>query len=78
MYYLSVLAIFKNETMNLKMWIDHYLWQGVEHFYLIDNGSTDKPLAILKEYIDNSEIKDCLNAGSKLASKIIQKIGARL
>ena len=32
----------------------------------------------LKEYIDNSEIKDCLNAGSKLASKIIQKIGARL
>ena len=25
----------------------------------------------LKEYIDNSEIKDCLNAGSKLASKII-------
>jgi fructokinase len=32
----------------------------------------------LKEYIDNSEIKDCLKAGSKLASKIIQKIGARL
>ena len=32
----------------------------------------------LKEYIDNSEIKDCLNAGSKLASKIIQKIGARV
>ena len=53
MYYLSVLAIFKNETMNLKMWIDHYIWQGVEHFYLIDNGSTDNPLPILKEYIDN-------------------------
>jgi hypothetical protein len=53
MYYLSVLSIFKNETMNLKLWLDHYLWQGVEHFYLIDNGSDDDPLTILKEYIDN-------------------------
>ena len=53
MYYLSVLAIFKNETMNLKMWIEHYLWQGVNHFYLIDNASEDNPLTILQEYIDN-------------------------
>jgi hypothetical protein len=52
MYYLSVLAIFKNETMNLKLWIDHYLWQGVDHFYLIDNGSNDNPLSILNEYIN--------------------------
>ena len=53
MYFLSVLAIFKNETMNLKLWIDHYLWQGVDHFYLIDNGSDDNPLSILNEYINN-------------------------
>ena len=53
MHYLSVMAIFKNETMNLKLWIEHYLWQGVEHFYLIDNGSNDNPLSILQEYIDN-------------------------
>ena len=52
MNYLSILAIFKNETMNLKLWIDHYLWQGVEHFYLIDNDSDDNPLDILQEYID--------------------------
>ena len=52
MHYLSVLAIFKNETMNLKLWIDHYLWQGVDHFYLIDNGSNDNPLSVLQEYID--------------------------
>jgi sugar/nucleoside kinase (ribokinase family) len=32
----------------------------------------------LKEYLEKSEIKKCLMAGSALASKIIQKIGARL
>jgi fructokinase len=32
----------------------------------------------LKEYLDNSNIKKCLETGSVLASKIIQKIGARL
>ena len=32
----------------------------------------------LKEYLDKSEIKQCLQTGSLLASKIIQKIGARL
>ena len=32
----------------------------------------------LKEYLDKSEIKKCLTTGSMLASKIIQKIGARL
>ena len=41
MYYLSILAIFKNEAMNLKEWIEHYILNGVEHFYLINNGSTD-------------------------------------
>lgn len=52
MFHTSVLSIFKNETMNLKLWIEHYLWQGIEHFYLIDNGSDDNPLNILQEYID--------------------------
>ena len=32
----------------------------------------------LKEYLKKSEIKKCLTTGSMLASKIIQKIGARL
>jgi fructokinase len=32
----------------------------------------------LKEYLEKSEIKECLMTGSILASKIIQKIGARL
>ena len=32
----------------------------------------------LKEYLDKSNIKECLQSGSKLAAKIIQKVGARL
>jgi len=32
----------------------------------------------LKEYLDKSNIKKCLQTGSKLASQVIQKIGARL
>ena len=32
----------------------------------------------LKEYLDQCEIKKCLATGSLLASKVIQKIGARL
>jgi hypothetical protein len=40
-YYLSVLAIFKNEGHCINEWLEHYISEGVEHFYLIDNGSND-------------------------------------
>ncbi|CAN1598930.1 RbsK Sugar kinases, ribokinase family [Candidatus Pelagibacterales bacterium] len=33
---------------------------------------------LLKEYLDKSNIKKCLQTGSKLAAQVIQKIGARL
>ena len=32
----------------------------------------------LKEYLEKSNIKKCLQTGSELAAKIIQKVGARL
>ena len=52
MYKLSIISMFKNESSIIKQWIEHYLDEGVEHFYLIDNGSTD-------DY--NSQIKDYMN-----------------
>lgn len=55
-YTLAVLGIFKNESMVIKEWVDHYIWQGVEHFYLIDNGSTDNYIEILQPYIDEGRI----------------------
>jgi hypothetical protein len=38
MHNLSILSMFKNESMIIKDWFEHYLKEGVEHFYLIDNG----------------------------------------
>ena len=48
----DVIAIFKNETIDMKEWIEHYIWQGASHIYLADNESTDSPLDILQPYID--------------------------
>lgn len=50
-YYLVICAIFKNEEFYLKEWIEYHRLIGVEHFYLYDNGSTDRSVAILKPYI---------------------------
>lgn len=51
-YLIGLLAIFKNESMVLDEFIQHYLWQGVDHFYLIDNGSTDTFMPLLQPYLD--------------------------
>ena len=49
-YFLSVGAIFKNESAALEEWLNHYIKEGVDHFYLIDNGSTDNYADILQKY----------------------------
>ena len=59
MFYLSVGAIFKNESMILKEWLDHYIFHGVEHFYLINDNSTDTFLDILKDYRHVITLFDC-------------------
>ena len=40
-YLLSICAIFKNEGHYLKEWIEFHKLQGVEHFFLYNNNSTD-------------------------------------
>jgi glycosyltransferase involved in cell wall biosynthesis len=52
MHYLSLIVMFKNESMNIREFIEHYIWQGVEHFYLIDNGSTDEYKHLIKDFED--------------------------
>lgn len=36
-----IVAIFKNESHVMEEWLNHYIQQGVTHFYMTDNGSTD-------------------------------------
>ncbi len=51
MHTLSVGAIFRNEAAALGEWLDHYIHHGVEHFYLINDNSTDESLSVVAEYI---------------------------
>ena len=53
---LCLIAIFKNESHIIKEWVNHYLNQGVQQFFLIDNGSTDNYFSIIEPYIKNNII----------------------
>jgi len=64
-------AIFDNEITN---------FESIKVEKVLDlTGAGDLFAAgFLKEYLDKSNIKKCLQTGSRLAAEIIQKIGARL
>ena len=49
-YYLSVIAVFKNEGHIMQEWFEHHINHGVEHFYMVDDHSTDESAAIITEY----------------------------
>ena len=57
-YFLSCCMLMKNEGKFLNEWLDHYINQGVTHFYLIDNSSTDNTLEIIKQYDNITIFKD--------------------
>ena len=57
-YFLSVISIFKNEAHILEEWLEHYLKEGVEHFYLLNNNSTDNFKDILNKYSQFVELYD--------------------
>lgn len=50
-YDISVCCIFQNEARFLEEWIEHHKNIGIEHFYMIDNASTDNSYEILEPYI---------------------------
>ncbi len=51
-YHIAIVAMFKNEAWIIKSWIQHYLRQGINHFYLIDNGSQDDYQNEIVEFMD--------------------------
>ncbi len=54
--YLVVAALFKNENHILKEWIEHYLYHGFDHIYLINDQSTDNYKETIEPYIKNKKI----------------------
>lgn len=38
---LGILAMFKNEALIIKEWLNHYISEGVTYFYLINDNSND-------------------------------------
>lgn len=51
-YYFSVCAIFKDEDLSLKQWVEYHRIIGVDHFYLYNNNSTDKYKEELQQFVD--------------------------
>lgn len=50
-FYVSICAIFKNESIYIKEWIEYHKIIGINHFYLYNNFSSDNYKMILKPYI---------------------------
>jgi hypothetical protein len=50
MYHFCICAVFKNESHILEEWLLHYIYHGVEHFYLVNDNSNDDFLSIIQKY----------------------------
>ena len=57
-YFLSIMSLFKNESHILDEWLEHYIKEGVEHFYLMNNNSTDNFHGIIEKYKDKITLYD--------------------
>ena len=55
--YLAICAIAKDEGPYLKEWIEWHLKNGVEKFYIYDNGSKDDTTTVLKPYIEKGIVE---------------------
>lgn len=53
---LSICAIFQDEAPYLKEWIEFHRMQGVQHFYLYNNNSSDDFQEVLEPYIQNGQV----------------------
>lgn len=55
-YYLSAVAIFRDEANYLREWIEYHKLLGVEHFYLYNNLSEDDYRSVLQPYIESGVV----------------------
>lgn len=70
MYYLSIGAMFKNESRYLQEWIEFHLMMGVDHFFLCCNDDDPKlAFQILNPYIKNKQVDVYHSPGGYPVSK---------
>ncbi len=55
-HHLAVCAIAKDEGQYFKEWIEWHLSQGVDKFYIYDNGSTDDTRDVLDPYVKSGVV----------------------
>lgn len=55
-YFLSVCLSIKNEAKYIEEFIQHYIHQGVDHFYIINNNSDDNIEEVIKNSSYNSYV----------------------
>jgi hypothetical protein len=53
---IAIVSVFKNEAHIMKEWLDHYIKEGITHFLLTDNGSTDNYKTIMEPYIQSGHV----------------------
>ncbi|HSX12962.1 MAG TPA: glycosyltransferase family 92 protein [Chlamydiales bacterium] len=51
-YNFCVCALFKNESRNIREWIEYHRLIGVDHFYLYENSANDGFMKVLRPYIN--------------------------
>lgn len=55
-YTVSIVAVFKNEADYLDEWVRYHQLIGIEHFYLVNNNSTDDYKKVLEKFVDDGTV----------------------
>lgn len=58
---ICIVSMFKNESHILHEFISHYIKQGVDHIFMIDDNSNDNYIQILQPFINEGKITLILN-----------------
>ena len=64
---LALMAMFKNEAMGIREWVEHYVWQGVDTILLLDNNSTDDWRSKIRDFheMEDTTLKNLVEALDK-------------
>ena len=64
--YLAVCAIAKDEGPYFREWIEWHRRQGVDKFFIYDNGSTDETADVLRPYVEEGIVEHIPFPGKKM------------